>query len=221
MCQFSNQQFVVIEPQLWLMLFIQIQITCLIKYVNTFIDNTECNWIIVKHETWKRRLKNEFTVCPNVHIRVPWLCTRLIETNPRTIVEYRCLDDGHFMQLFVYLLVSIHEFKMGCRPIISIDSSHMSGPYKGTLFSVSLYDADDDMFPLAYCLFSSKNYKDWLWFLEKLKMVIGERKVIIIFDRQQRIICSVSEVFGSENHVVDPHLGMSHFFTICFSRSHV
>ena len=139
-------------------------------------------------------------MCPNVHIRVSWLCTRLIKTNPRTIVEYRCLDDGHFMQLFVYLLVSIHEFKMGCRPIISIDSSHMSGASKGTLFSVSSYDADDDMFPLAYCLFSSKNYKDWLWFLEKLKMVIGERKVIIIFDRQQRIICSVSEVFGSENH---------------------
>ena len=31
-------------------------------------------------------------------------------------------------------------------------------------------------------------------------MVIGERDVIIIFDRHQGIIRSVSEVFGSENH---------------------
>ena len=52
------------------------------------------------------------------------------------------------MQLFVSLLVLIHEFKMGCRPIISIDSSHMSGPYKGALFSASLYDVDDGMFHL-------------------------------------------------------------------------
>ncbi|RVW30634.1 hypothetical protein CK203_041042 [Vitis vinifera] len=76
----------------------------------------------------------------------------------------------------------------------------MSGPYKGALFSASSYDADNGMFPLAYDLFSSKNYEDWLWFLEKLKMVIGERDVIIIFDRHQGIIHSVSEVFGSENH---------------------
>ncbi|KAL6345415.1 hypothetical protein AAG906_015898 [Vitis piasezkii] len=100
---------------------------------------------------------------------LPWLCTRLIETNPRTIVEYRCSDDAHFMQLFVALSVSIHGFQMGCRPIISIDSSHMSGPYKGALFSASSYDADDGMFPLAYALFSSENYEDWLWFLEKLR----------------------------------------------------
>ncbi|KAL6332031.1 hypothetical protein AAG906_020390 [Vitis piasezkii] len=117
---------------------------------------------------------------------LPWLCTRLIETNPGTIAEYRCSDDGHFMQLFVALSVSIHGFQMGCRPIISIDSSHMSGPYKGALFSASSYDVDDDMFPLAYGLFSSENYEDWLWFLEKLKMVIGERDCF--------------EVFGSENH---------------------
>nr|CAN83241.1 hypothetical protein VITISV_000814 [Vitis vinifera] len=89
----------------------------------------------------------------------------LIETNPRTIAEYGCSDDGRFMQLFVALSVSIHGFQMGCRPIISMDSSHMSGPYK-----------------------------------EKLKMVIGERDVIIISDRHQGIIRSVSEVFGSENH---------------------
>ena len=104
------------------------------------------------------------------------------------------------MQLFVTLLVSIHGFKMGCWPIISIDSSHMNGPYKGALFSASSYDADDGMFPLAYGLLNFENYKDWLWFLRKLKIVIGEREVIIISYRHQGIIHSVSEIFGSENH---------------------
>ena len=98
------------------------------------------------------------------------------------------------------MLFRSHGFQLGCRPIISIDSSHMSGPYKDALFSASSYDANDDMFPLAYGLFSSENYKDWLWFLEKLKMVIGERDVIIISNKHQGIICSVSKVFCSENH---------------------
>ena len=88
---------------------------------------------------------------------LPWLCTRLIETNPGTIAEYKCSDDGHLMQLFVALSVSLHGFKMGCRPIISTDSSHMSESYKGALFLASSYDANNVMFPLAYCLFNSKN----------------------------------------------------------------
>ena len=37
-------------------------------------------------------------------------------------------------------------------------------------------------------------------FLEKLKMVLGETKVIIISNRHQGIIRSVLEKFGSENH---------------------
>ena len=56
--------------------------------------------------------------------------------------------------------MSIHGFKMGFHLIIVIDSLHLSGPYKDALFSASSYDADDGLFPLAYGLFSSKNYED-------------------------------------------------------------
>ena len=51
---------------------------------------------------------------------------------------------------------------MGCRPIIAIDSVHMSGPYDGALFSITAYDANDSMFPLAFEVMSLKNYEDWL-----------------------------------------------------------
>ena len=36
------------------------------------------------------------------------------------------------------------------------------------------------------------------WFLQKLKMVISEREVVIISNRHQGIICSISKVFGSK-----------------------
>ena len=69
---------------------------------------------------------------------------------------------------------------MGCRPIIAIDSSHMSGPYGGALFSATSYDANDNMFPLACLVMSSENYDGWSWFLKNLKKIIGEKEVVII-----------------------------------------
>ena len=69
---------------------------------------------------------------------------------------------------------------MGCRPIIAIDASHMSGPYGGALFSTTTYDVNDCMFLLACGIMSSENYEDWSWFLEKLKTIFGEKEVVII-----------------------------------------
>ena len=89
------------------------------------------------------------------------MCQCLIELNPRTIVEYRCDPEGHFLYMFVALIVSMHRFNMGCRPII-FDSLHMSGPYKGVIFSTSTYGAYDGLFPLTYVLLMSENYEYWL-----------------------------------------------------------
>ena len=82
---------------------------------------------------------------------------------------------------------------MGCRPIIVIDSSHMSGPYGGALFSATSYDANDNMFPLACGVMTSKNYDGWSWFLHNLKKIIGEKEVVIISDRHPSLLCSVLE----------------------------
>ncbi|RVW88849.1 hypothetical protein CK203_034718 [Vitis vinifera] len=76
----------------------------------------------------------------------------------------------------------------------------MSGPYGGALFSTTAYDANDSMFPLAFGVMSLENYEDWLWFLEKLKIVVGNKEVIIILDKHLAFLHSVPEVFGLENH---------------------
>ncbi|XP_019071897.1 uncharacterized protein LOC109121624 [Vitis vinifera] len=130
---------------------------------------------------------------------VPWLCHRLREINPGTIAEYTS-DEGHFMQLFIAHAFSIQGFIKGCRPVLAIDSCHLSGPYKGALLSAIAYDADDGMFPLVLGVVSSENYEDWYWFLEKLKGVLDGKEVVIISDRHQGILRSVSELFGIGNH---------------------
>ena len=63
------------------------------------------------------------------------------------------------------------------------------------MFAIA-YDADDGMFPLAMGVVGSENYEDWYWVLEKLKGILDGQEVIIISDRHQGILRSVSELFG-------------------------
>ncbi|RVW82818.1 hypothetical protein CK203_051180 [Vitis vinifera] len=128
------------------------------------------------------------------------MCEKIVATNPGSIVELGHSSDGHFEQLFVAHSVSIQGFAMGCRLIIAIDSAHMSGPYRGALFSATAYDANDAMFPLAFGVMSSENYGDWSWFLQNLKKVVGDKEVVIISDRHPALLHSVPKVFGLENH---------------------
>ena len=136
----------------------------------------------------------------NYYKLLPWMCERIVQKNPGTIIELNHSSDGHFEQLFIAHAVSIHGFTLGCRPIIAIDSSHMSGAYKDAIFSATSYDANDSVFPLAIGVMSSENYEDWSWFLKNLKKVIGDKKVVIISDRRPALLCSVPEIFGVENH---------------------
>ena len=131
---------------------------------------------------------------------LPWMCDKMVTTNPGTVVELHYSSDEHFQQLFVAHAVSIQGFALGCRSVIAIDSSHMSGPYEGALFSTTAYDANDSMFPLAFSVMSSENYEDWSWFLQNLNKVVAEKEVVIISDRHPALLRSVPEVFGLENH---------------------
>ena len=55
-------------------------------------------------------------------------------------------------------------------------------------------------FPLAFGVMSLENYEDWLWFLENLKVVVGNKEVVIISYRHPALLSSVLEIFGVGNH---------------------
>ena len=87
-----------------------------------------------------------------------------------------------------------------CRPVIAIDSSHISGPYGGAHFLATSYDVNDNMFSIAYGVMSSENYEDWNWFVQNLKNLLGDKDVVILSDRHPGPLRSVPKLFGEENH---------------------
>lgn len=131
---------------------------------------------------------------------IPWICERIQSTNPGSIVEWTCTGDGRFKQLFISYGASIAGFHAGCRPFLHIDSSHLSGPFRGALYSCSTFDADDHLYPLAFGVVGSECHEEWQWFLGHIKIIIGELDVTIMSDRNPGIIQSVNELFGREKH---------------------
>ncbi|KAI5678871.1 hypothetical protein M9H77_09821 [Catharanthus roseus] len=55
-----------------------------------------------------------------------------------------------------------------CRPMISMDGTHLRGPYKGVLLISSTWDANNHLFPLDFAIVDKESCESWNWFLKNL-----------------------------------------------------
>ncbi|XP_028786662.1 uncharacterized protein LOC114742605 [Neltuma alba] len=131
---------------------------------------------------------------------IPWMCERLMETNPDTVARWEGLDSNRFERLFIAYGCSIKGFVKGCRPIIYIDGCHLSGPDKGTLLSACAFDTDNELFPLAYGIVSGETNDEWTWYLQNLKEITRSAQVTIVLDQSNAIIGAVMIVFDGDRH---------------------
>ncbi|WVZ79464.1 hypothetical protein U9M48_027039 [Paspalum notatum var. saurae] len=93
------------------------------------------------------------------------LWKREIETrSPRSIVEvdWKLIGGKHrFRRMFVALKPCIDGFLNGCRPYLGIDSTALTGRWKGQLASAIAVDGHNWMFPMAYGVFGSETTENW------------------------------------------------------------
>ncbi|KAF7138944.1 hypothetical protein RHSIM_Rhsim07G0149400 [Rhododendron simsii] len=92
----------------------------------------------------------------------------------------------------------IRAKEMGCRPILFIDAYFLTGPHRGSCLSAVAYDANDQLYPLAYAIVSSENYEDWLWFMHNLKKIVAEKEVVVVTNRNPGLLRAVKELFGDK-----------------------
>ncbi|KAK9216840.1 hypothetical protein WN944_008851 [Citrus x changshan-huyou] len=90
-----------------------------------------------------------------------------------TVISFPALRDG---------------FNQGCRPFIGIDGCHLKGPYKGVLLSAVAIDANNGIFPLAFCVCSVESTTSWTWFLSHFREFLQDtRQLTFMCDRQKGI----------------------------------
>ena len=107
-----------------------------------------------------------------------------------------------FNRVFWAFGPSIRGFKH-CRPVITIDGTHLYGKYKGVLLIAMGVDANGQIFPLAFAIVYQEDYDNWSWFLACIRRFVTDRQgLCVISDRHRGILKALRDKDGGWN---EPH----------------
>ncbi|KAH0705849.1 hypothetical protein KY285_010378 [Solanum tuberosum] len=111
-------------------------------------------------------------------------------SNPGTVVEWKHEESMSSPE------PCIDGFQT-CRPVISVDGTHMYGKYEIKLLIAVGVDGNDNILPLAFAIVDKESKVAWKWFFRKLSThVIKDREdICIVSDRAKGILTSLSELW--------------------------
>ncbi len=114
-------------------------------------------------------------------------------------IEYDVINEKHrFSRMFVALKPCIDGFLNGCRPYLGIDSTVLTGKWRGQLASAIGIDGHNWMFPVAYAVFGSETKENWEWFMVCLNKAIGSPEGLVLStDAGKGIDAVVTRVFNN------------------------
>ena len=106
-----------------------------------------------------------------------------------------------FRRLFFALKPCIEGFLNGCRPYLAIDSTFLTGKYKGQFASATAIDGHNWMYPVCVGVFASEDNENWIWFMENLRQAIGSpRGLAICTDAGQAVMNGVKTIYPEVEH---------------------
>ena len=112
----------------------------------------------------------------DAYAAMPKYCEALKRNNPNSIIMLECTPEengNRFHHTFIYYSASATGFGY-CRPILSLDGTHLKSKYHGVLLTATTIDANESLFPLAYTIVSVENDDNWFWFIQLLHSAIEQ-----------------------------------------------
>ncbi|RYR14793.1 hypothetical protein Ahy_B04g071493 isoform B [Arachis hypogaea] len=128
---------------------------------------------------------------------LPWWVLGVQLTMPGTVAVLKTcpvrvggqLDESHayFHRLFWTFPPCIEAFRH-CKPLVSIDGTHLYGKYGGTLLVAIAQDGNSNILPVAFALVEGENAESWSFFLSHLRQhVTPQPGLLVISDRHNGI----------------------------------
>ncbi|XP_022135945.1 protein FAR-RED ELONGATED HYPOCOTYL 3-like [Momordica charantia] len=130
----------------------------------------------------------------------------LKHVNPGTVFNLKLEDDKYFQYAFMTLGCFIRGFRSCIHSVLVIDDAHLKGKYRGVILIASSVDGNNQIYPVAFGIVDRETDNSWTWFLEQMKMSIGEVDgLVFVSDRHQTINNVVATVFPNVEHVTCMH----------------
>ena len=123
------------------------------------------------------------------------------DSNLGTQVSFRSINEDIpgtiiFKYVFWAFAPSIAGFTH-CRPVISIDGTHLYGKYRVKLLIAMATNTNNEIFLLAFAVMDGETGASWGWFLSCLRIairdVVPDLGICIILDRHRGIISSIAQ----------------------------
>ncbi|KAH0773349.1 hypothetical protein KY290_010486 [Solanum tuberosum] len=145
----------------------------------------------------KRAFEKVYGTWEGSFAELPRFMEALKHFNPGTIVEWKIerrvdVIADVFNYVFWTFKSCIDEFVF-CRPVISIDGTHVYGKYDIKLLIAIATDGNGSILPLAFAIVANESMETWSLFLDHLHLhvVKGRSDVALISDRHCEILLSV------------------------------
>ncbi|XP_025682130.1 uncharacterized protein [Arachis hypogaea] len=111
----------------------------------------------------------------------------LLKTSPIRVGDD--VDDStvYFHRLFWTFPPYVEAFRH-CKPLVSIDGTHLYGKYGGTLLLTIAQDGNSNILPIAFSLVEGENAESWSFFVTNLRQhVTPQQGILVISDRHNGI----------------------------------
>ena len=117
------------------------------------------------------------------------------------IDHHKIAEKVRFHRMFFAMKPCIDGFLNGCRPYLAIDSTFLTGKFRGQLACAIAVDGHNWMYPVAVGVIDSETNENWIWFLQRLRDAIGAPTgLAICTDAGQGVMAGVKEVFSDAEH---------------------
>ncbi|XP_015973725.1 uncharacterized protein LOC107496914 [Arachis duranensis] len=125
-----------------------------------------------------------------------------LETRPYYVGNRLDRESVMFHQVFWSFPSCVEAFRH-CKPLVSVDGTHLYGKYAGTLLMGIAQDGNNNILPVAFALVERENTDLWYFFLTNLRRHVATRPgVLLISDRHAAIKAALErEGCGWEHNV--------------------
>ncbi|KAH0683354.1 hypothetical protein KY289_021106 [Solanum tuberosum] len=124
----------------------------------------------------------------------------LESTNPRSKTALQVDENGKFKYFFVAYVAWIQCFQQ-LRKVIAVDGTFLKSKYEGVLLSVVAQDAENHIFPMAFCVVDKECDASYQYFFEQMRSYVDDTdELCIIYDRYSSIQKMLSIVYPSAHY---------------------